>query len=349
MPIVQTMGLRFRPPRSLASGIRAFVGCVCCVIVALYAISIWHARSIAFENAQRETLNLAESIAAHAADTMETSDGMAQQVIERAETDGLSAAARRRLQPMLARTIGAIPRLHDLIVVDARGRDIVDNTSPTGTPSLDYRQRQAFLYHRSHPGTRAYIALPLPDSTGGGASDVEISRRLDRPDGSFGGMVVAQIALNYEQLYSEVNIGASGTVSLVRDDGATIVRRPALDPSVPHSIAVSRIFHSPLTEKLAGTVIETSRFDGLRRTYSFRRLDRYPLVVIVGFAQNEFLANWATYAWINGLVLAAVVALIAALGVVLTIQIGPPQRGRAQIGAARAHRRLDRHRQSPSA
>jgi diguanylate cyclase (GGDEF)-like protein len=309
-----------RALRSLTSAIRAFVCCVCLVIVALCAITTYHARDIAVGVAQRETLNLAESIDQQAADTLDTADAIVHDVVERVELGGSNLAARRRMQDIVAHTIGAMPRLHDLVIVDAGGRVVLDNTSLSERADLDYRNREAYKFHRAHASDVVYISVPAP--TGSlDRWDIEVSRRIDGRGGRFAGIVLAQIELSYDQIYAGVDLGASGIVYLARDDGTIVVQRPAIDLSAPESIAGSAIFRSPLSGKLAGSILEPSPVDGVRRMYSFRRLDRYPLMVVVGLAESEFLASWAAYAWANLIAAAVVVALISGLGIVLTIQM----------------------------
>lgn len=277
--------------------------------------------------AQRESLNLAESVAQAAADTMEASDGIVQEVVERVASDGTNGEAGRRLRQIVMRAVGATPRLHDVVVVNERGRSVLQSPSSSGQPDLDYRDREAYRYHRAHAGTQAFISVPAP-SNSVDRWDVEVSRRVSGSNGRFAGIVVAQIALNFEQNYAGVDIGASGVMKLVRDDGTIVVQRPTIDLSTPLSIADSAMFHRPLADKIAGTVRETLALDGVRRMYAFRRLDRHPLVAVVGLAEDEYLANWVGYAWTNALTAIIVVTLIAILGVVITIMID--QRNRAE-------------------
>ena len=312
------MALLFEALRYLRKPRFAFLGCICSAFVIVCLVSTLHARDLAVEAAQRESLDLAQCIAQATGDTMETSDGIVQEVVDLVESDGIAGRAGQRLNQVIARALGAVPRLHDLAVVDARGRIAVDGILTAGPSNLDYRDREAFLYHRAHSGTQLYISVPAPNKSID-RWDVEVSRRLDRSDGRFAGMVVAQIALNFEQMYSGVDIGAAGVMDLVRDDATIIVRRPTIDLSVRRRILSSPVFHRPLAEKMSGTVLETSAIDGVSRMLAFKRFDRYPLVALVGLAQSDFLANWAANAWANAVATAAVVGLVAGLGFFLAV------------------------------
>jgi diguanylate cyclase (GGDEF)-like protein len=312
------MALLFEALRSPRSPIFAFVGCVCSAFVIVCLVSTLHARDLAVGAAQRESLDLAQCIAQATGDTMETSDGIVQEVVYLVESGGVAGSAGQRLDQLITHALGATPRLHGLAVVDERGRIVVDGMLRAGSSNLDYRDGEAYLYHRAHSGTQLYISVPAP-SKSIDRWDVEVSRRIDRPDGRFAGFVVAQIALNFEQMYSSVDIGAAGVMDLVRDDATIIVRRPTIDLSVRRRIPDSAVFHSPLAGKMSGTVLETSPLDGVPRMLAFKRLDRYPLVAFVGLAQSEFLANWAANAWANAIATTAVVGLVAELGFFLAM------------------------------
>ncbi len=308
----------FEALRSPRSAILAFLGCVCSAFVIVCLVSTLHARDLAVEAAQRESLDLAQCIAQATGDTIATSDGIVAEVVDLAESGGAAGRAGQRLKQVITRALGAIPRLHDLAVVDERGRIVVDGILTARPSNRDYRDREAYLYHRTHSGTQLYISVPAPNKSID-RWDVEVSRRLDRPDGRFAGIVVAQIALNFEQMYSGVDIGAAGIMDLVRDDATIIVRRPTIDLSVRRRIPNSAVFHSPQAEKMSGTVPETSAVDGVPRMLAFKRFDRYPLIALVGLAQGEFLANWAANAWANAIATTAVVGLVAGLGFFLAM------------------------------
>ena len=78
-----------------------------------------------------------------------------------------------------------------------------------------------------------------------GAWLIPLSRRFDRDDGSFGGIVVAGISANYlEAFYRTFKIGERGGILLANVDGTVLVRASAVRgecrPRLEQLAAVSR-------------------------------------------------------------------------------------------------------------
>ena len=54
---------------------------------------------------------------------------------------------------------------------------------------------------------------------------VTISRRVDHPDGSFGGVVVGTVDVSYfVQYYQQFDVGKNGVISLLTRDGIMLAR-----------------------------------------------------------------------------------------------------------------------------
>ncbi len=61
-----------------------------------------------------------------------------------------------------------------------------------------------------------------------GLTLIPFSRRLAKPDGSFDGVVVGSMRLDYfEQIFKAIALGPGATVTLARSDGIVLVRSPA--------------------------------------------------------------------------------------------------------------------------
>ena len=54
-----------------------------------------------------------------------------------------------------------------------------------------------------------------------------MSRRLDKPDGTFDGIVQAVVDLEeFQRVYKAIDLGQGSAVNLLRDDGTLVVRQP---------------------------------------------------------------------------------------------------------------------------
>jgi diguanylate cyclase (GGDEF)-like protein len=304
---------------SLRSSFAAFAIFVCCVMTAACIVNLMHARAVAVGVARREAENLAQSLARQDADTFEAVDGALLALAQSIERNGTSASERDRLRESMAALVTTMPRLHGLSIVDASGRLVVSNTSAASETGFDFADEPYVRYHRTHPGPTMHISGPGHGKTDS-ALVLYLTRRLDRADGGFAGVAIASIALDYfEQSYGEVDIGRSGAIALIADDGRRIVSFPPEGigrtfPAVPMS-------DDPYKYLMAASYIGTSPIDGVRRLNAFRRLDRYPLEVTVGLAESEYLAMWRADAIASYVALALGTALIGFLASGLVGQI----------------------------
>ena len=60
-----------------------------------------------------------------------------------------------------------------------------------------------------------------------------MSRRINKPDGSFDGIVSATVDLDaFQQVYQALQLGEGSAMNLLRDDGTLIVRQPPITQAV---------------------------------------------------------------------------------------------------------------------
>jgi diguanylate cyclase (GGDEF)-like protein len=297
----------------------AFALLISGMMASLFAANILHERSVAVSVARRGVENLAESLALQAGDTFEAVDGALLSIAQRVENDGMGQAQRDGLRESMAGLVTTMPRLHGLIVIDAYGRFVVSNSSAAPRPDLRFDDSTYFLYHRNHSGPSTYISGPLRSNTEN-RWVITLSRRLDRPDGSFAGIAVAQIALDYfKETYAGVDVGQSGAISLFADDGSLVFRRP--EAYLGRRLPLPRAFADPYSYQTTGYYIGASTVDNVHRLFAFRRLERFPFVVIVAVADNEYLAEWQAAFRAHVAVLLFVTLLIGGLAFGLGAQI----------------------------
>jgi signal transduction histidine kinase len=164
---------------------------------------------------------------------------------------------------------------------------LADSTVPGFTP-IDLSDREHFLVHKDGGTSGLFISKPVLGRASGKWS-VQMTRRLDRADGSFGGVLVLSLDPQYlSDFYGSIDVGAMGEILLAGSDG---VIRAASDASVgrvlPQDLA-ARIFATGSgRERGAGPL------DGEDRIASYQALADLPLAVWVGRSQAEVLAGHA--------------------------------------------------------
>jgi len=212
------------------------------------------------------------------------------EISERRSTGTLADAA--AIDAWLARLDERLPELSSIRTYDAEGKIQYGKGAHVG--SINISDRDFFSYLRDRPDAGTIISAPFI----GRISDkwvFVVSRRMDSPDGSFAGIVNGAIELDYyTKLFSTLDIGPNGFVSLRDADLSVVVRYPKFGVgSKVGEKTVSPQWHSLLNENLnAGTFVSTSPVDQIQRTNSYRKIRNRPLYVIVGLAQGDYLAGW---------------------------------------------------------
>jgi signal transduction histidine kinase len=124
------------------------------------------------------------------------------------------------------------------------------------------------------------------------SADFDISRRRSTPDGSFDGVIVVSAAPEYfSDFFSTVSQDRRFSGSLMRRDGAVLVRYPTLpEPLVfsPDRPVMKAIAANPDRGLFWGT----GGVDGVGRLLGYQRVGAYPLYVVFGIPENNLLATW---------------------------------------------------------
>jgi signal transduction histidine kinase len=133
---------------------------------------------------------------------------------------------------------------------------------------------------------------------------LNLVRRLDRPDGSFAGVISASYDPRWlGQFYDETDLGTRGVMAVVSlTDGSlrALVRPTVAEP--PRSIAGSPMF-AAMVANPNGAWIGPSAFDGIDRINVFRAVPNRDLAVVVGIDKAEAMRSSIT--WENSVVVFA--------------------------------------------
>ncbi|MQA23368.1 sensor domain-containing diguanylate cyclase [Rugamonas rivuli] len=311
-----------------------FVVLVCVSLIGMQAWLTVHARTVQIAESEAASANLAEAVAQHAYDTIKEADTVLVGLVERLEHDGRSEPELGRIHELLVHRVAELPQLHGIFVYDADGSWLV-NAQPVLLRNQNNSDRAYFIYHREHAYRGMHIGPPVRSKSTGDWI-VTVSRRIDRPDGSFAGVVLATIDMDYFQRYFQrFNIGEEGAIFLALDSGIVLVRRPFSEKSLGRDISRLPLFRDYLPKAPVGTVTFTSAQDGVTRINSYRRLEQYPLVVSAALSKAEVLAPWRADAYLFGGGAVVLVVAIALLGLRLVRQIQLRTLAEAELVRAR--------------
>ncbi|MBA1196499.1 GGDEF domain-containing protein [Pseudomonas plecoglossicida] len=269
----------------------AFMAVVMLVFVATEAWRFWRDYRAAFTVAENSVVNLARASAQHAEDSIRQVDAITAALAERLEGDGFANLDRPRLHALLRQQVQIMPQLHGLFVYGADGTWLATDHTVTA-PKANNADRDYFIYHREHTGRQIRIGSVVK-SRSTEELIIPISRRLNFPDGSFAGVLLGTIKVDwFVRYYGDFQIDQSGALVLAKRDGTILVRRPFVEQVLGSSLADSEVFRDYLPYANEGVVETVAVVDGTPRLYAYRGLTSYPLVVQAGLSRDAILAAW---------------------------------------------------------
>jgi diguanylate cyclase (GGDEF)-like protein/PAS domain S-box-containing protein len=295
----------------------AFVALICIVLLGLSGWRAGIAREGELKNAEVDLANLARSLTQHAEDTFDLLDVSIIGVVSRLETEGTGPATISKLQNILEARKAGLKRIHGLFIYNESGLCL----ATSGLPGPDISDREYFNHHKQSAIRDALIGSPVRRRPGGGWITT-VSRRFNHPDGSFAGVVLATISTEYfTEFYRKFEIGANGAIALLNTDGIVMARSPDNGTYVGRDLSNTPLFRDSNSRPTTGVYYFKSPLDGLQRLSSYRRSDRFPLVVVATMEQDEVLAPWRKHAIDRMMVVLALTAMIAIMGFILVRQL----------------------------
>ncbi len=297
--------------RSVTRLAMIFLASVCLSLLAVQGWGTYSAHETYLSDANTSTVNMARALSDHAEASIDLVDSILSGVVERVE-DGEVAREPARMHTFLADMVRRTPSLQGLFLYDAHGRWLL-NSLPEPSPALNNADREYFIFHRAHTDKSAHVGNPVR-SRSSGVWIIPVSRRLDHPDGSFAGVALATIKLDYfRSFYESFAIGSKGTIFLASDNGRFLLRLPFNEKDIGIDISEGPVFRLWRQKGQSGSAILVSRIDQVERLYAYRHLRGYPLLIAVAPSKDEILARWrtSTYAGVAGtLFLLAVLLLL---------------------------------------
>jgi diguanylate cyclase (GGDEF)-like protein/PAS domain S-box-containing protein len=314
----------------------AFVLLTCAAILGVSFWREWSAREAALRGAETEMANIARSLTQHADDNLDLLDSAVVGVVNRLEMDGTDPTTIAKLKNLMEARRKAMDRIHGLAVADDQGNWLTSSGTIGSTLSDD----AFFRYHQSSATREPHIGRPVK-SLVDGEWLVTLSRRFNKLDGSFGGVVLATVSSRYfSHFYQQFEIGRNSAVALAYGDGTVLARNPDNAKFVGRSLADTPVFGAAGTERASGTDQFRSPLDGAERVSFFKRSSRYPLTLLAAVDKEELLASWRSAAISRMLYVLALVTLIAIIGAVLVRQLLRGQRMAAALVEKEAYFRL---------
>ncbi|WP_443115293.1 cache domain-containing sensor histidine kinase [Herbaspirillum seropedicae] len=243
-----------------------------------------NSRNNYLDDARRDAQSLSRLFLEHAYRTIEAADQAALYLRYRyAERGNALNLATEIDNGLVARNVYNL-----FSIVDAQG-DVVLSSKPF-TP-VNLADREHVQVHMQGGQDQLFISKPVLGRVSKKWS-LQITRRINRPDGGFGGVVVVSMDPQYfTRLYHQIDVGHHGVITLVGADGVARVRRTGDMDAMGEQVAGGKVYAAMLAQG-SGTIEAVSKIDGRERLYAFQKLRDYPLFAAVGIDLEERLAPY---------------------------------------------------------
>lgn len=287
-------------------------------------------RSIEAEAAVRRQ-NLARSLSEHQASSVRAID--------------LSLVFLRDLLRQNPRDFGEAVRRHEellkkekviqVAVVDAQG-DLVYSRMPQPA-GVNFRDRGYFATHRDS----GRDALVISDPVFGRVTQrwaIQFSRPIRDERGQFAGLIVMAVPPPLlESVYNDIELGAGGVVTLIRNDGQVLARSADFERVVRYPLAAWPAIARQRV--VAGEFVASSGVDGVERYFSYRKLEDYGIAVLVGHSVSAVAAPYVKQRnYVLAMVTAATLFLFA-----VAFAIALRQRDKARFASQHESLMLELH------
>jgi signal transduction histidine kinase/ActR/RegA family two-component response regulator len=303
---------------SFRSRVLATGAAVVVLVVTLLGYDAWRGYRRAIDDAFRETENLTNVFEESTLRTLQGIDNVLSNLtIGSTKIDLREDDIEPRLIGTLVQQLRNFPQVASFGVIDETG-SLLASTRPTWDRTLSFSDRDYFYLHRDAAVTGLFVGTLLKSRITGEWLFI-VSRKLDKPGGGFGGVVYATMDLAYfASLYAGINVGANGSVTLLHRDGAILARAPEHDDFIGQSVASGDFYREHLQRADRGSARTRLAVGQRDLILSYRSISPTPLVVAVGFAASDVLADWrrsltgylATAAGLLALIAASVILLI---------------------------------------
>jgi PAS domain S-box-containing protein len=252
------------------------------------AFDVWRSYHLDISAIHRELGNMAKALAEHAEGSVQLADLLLRETAAWYQNErpvpGDAADAK------LAARAAGLPQVREVRIIDGQGIPRFRSRALPGD-NAPLSDRAYFIAHRDHPRLGVVLSDPLITQIER-RSAIVMSRRLEKPDGTFDGIVQAVVDLEeFQRVYEAIDLGRGSAINLLRADGTLIVRQPRSPEVVGRKFPEMIAPDSDPSGLVSLTTDQKPRFVGIGLVGDF------PLVIAVSRESNVALEPWRDEAW----------------------------------------------------
>lgn len=233
---------------------------------------------------------LVEFFESHTSTTLQYADDYIKAVRRIYQREGSLAAVRQ----YMAQLPPSNAILSHITIMDAKGVPVLISTGASERrikPGIHARDRTYFKFQKSAGDDLGFVS-PARKGRNTGLLTVRLVRRITNTAGQFDGVLFAAVkAPKLLSFFETMRLGKNSTATLVGLDQHIILRKSQKGyEGIGEKVTGSKLWVN-LAESEAGSYRQTSIVDGVSRLWTYRKLDKYPLVAVIGSAQSDTLSE----------------------------------------------------------
>ena len=272
---------------------------------------IFHMRENAWSQAGRSANTLLRSVERTLDRDIELYDLSLQAVVEGLQNPNLEGVSPEVRQLALFDRAATAKGFGSIFVLDQQGQAFLDSEALIPR-RLNASERAYFQIHRTREDVGLFVGRPMTSAVSGKVV-VPLSRRLAYADGSFAGVVIGTLHVDYfARIFERLNVEPGSAINFFHANGTLIVRTPASTLAPGHDLSGDPTTQRFMQEE-AGQHVARSAMDGVERLYAFTRVGHWPLRVTVERDVATIDAEWRPKATVLGLIMLVMCAGVAIL------------------------------------
>ncbi|RFU44731.1 GGDEF domain-containing protein [Paraburkholderia sp. DHOC27] len=293
-------------------------------------LTLYDGRADALDHAHQTAQNLVAIISSDVARNVEIYDLSLESMVDGAQDPFTWRLTGRLRQAVLFDRATTAAYLGGAYLVDANGHVLASQNGDLSA-SVRLDDRDYFTIQQRNPAVGLFISHPFHSRLRGGNLSIGLTRRFNAPDGSFAGVALLAIRIEYfQRLLDKIDTGQRGSVFIVLDDGTLLARKPFNEHDIGTSIARSDMFVR-MAEHEQGEYVAASVVDGVRRMFTFARVPGTSMIVVVAPAVKDVLAAWRRRSLIAGGLTLALGGLFIVLSWLLAFTLQDKVRAQAEL------------------
>ncbi len=176
-----------------------------------------------------------------------------------------------------------------IAMTDRNGIVVGSNLPVNGR--IDLSDREHIAVHKKSMNDALFVSRPVLGRVSNKWS-IQFTRKLVDADGQFDGVLVMSLDPYYlSRFYESLEIGRGSITLIGLADHVIRARAPAVSNAIGETAAPDRM-RQMLDGPVNGHYTAVARTDGVERLVSYRRLEKYGLVVSVGLATDDLFAAY---------------------------------------------------------